>query len=253
MTTGRPSKSLPADEQARPKPLPDPPRNRDMQQHKHITRADQALETWFHGRREGVLVNGSGYLCRDRSEVTTSPYPDCVVAFDVDPERITATNGYVINEVGKPPEFVLEVASESTGHRDEGIKRTAYAVRGVGEYWRFDHTGGSYHTTALAGDRLVDGNYVPITINQEPDGVIWGYSPALELSLCWVDHELRFYDSVEGIYLPIQTELKAQRDAAEARATAVEDQRDAAQARAAEAQREAERLREQLRRLEPEP
>lgn len=257
MTTGRPSKSLPAEEQARPKPLPDPPRNRDMQQHKHITRVDQALETWFHGRRQGVLVNGSGYLCRDRSEARNSPYPDCVVAFDVDPEWITESNGYIINEVGKPPEFVLEVASETTGKRDEGVKRTAYAVRGVGEYWRFDHTGGSYHSTALAGDRLLDGNYVPITIHREPDGVIWGYSPALELSLCWVDHELRLYDPVEAVYLPIQTELKAQRDAAEARATAVEDQRNAAElratdaeARAAEARQEAEQLREQLRRLQ---
>ena len=229
MTTGWPLKKTPADQQIRPKPLPDPPRNPDMQQHKHITRADQALETWFHGRREGVLVNGNGYLCRERSEAATSPHPDCIVAFDVDPERITESNGYVINEVGKPPEFVLEVASNSTGKRDEDIKRTAYAARGVGEYWRFDHTGGNYHTTALAGDRLVDGNYVPFAINREPDGVIWGYSPALELSLCWVDHELRFYDPVEGIYLPMQTELKAQRDAA---------------------RREAERLREQLRRLQ---
>ena len=252
MTTGRSLKKTPADQQPRPKPLPDPPRNPDMQQHKHITRADQALETWFHGRREGVLVNGAGYLCRDRSEATTSPYPDCIVAFDVDPEWITESNGYVINEVGKPPEFVLEVASASTGRRDEGIKRTAYAARGVGKYWRFDHTGGNYHTTALAGDRLVDGSYVPITINREPDGVIWGYSPALELSLCWVDHELRLYDPVEDVYLPIQTELKAQRDTFEARAIAAEARRDAAEAHAAEALREAEQLREQLRRLQPE-
>ena len=239
MTTGRSFTGLAAGARSGLKPLPDPPRSHDMQQQKHITRADQTLETWFHGRRENVLVNGQGYLCRERREARTSPHPDCVVAFDVDAEGITETNGYVINEVGKPPEFVMEVASETTGERDYEIKRDQYAALGVGEYWRFDHTGGNYHDAALAGDRLVDGSYAPFPIIREPDGVIWGYSPTLELSLCWVDRELRFYDPVEGIYLPRQTELKAQRDAAEARA--------------AEAEREAERLREQLRRLQPDP
>ena len=238
MTAGRPLKTLPAEGRTRPEPLPDPPRSHDMQQQKHIARADQTLETWFHGRRERVLVNGQGYLCRERREARTSPHPDCVVAFDVDAEGITETNGYVISEVGKPPEFVMEVASRTTGERDYIVKREQYAALGVGEYWRFDHTGGNYHDVALAGDRLVDGSYAPFPITREPDGVIWGYSPTLELSLCWVERELRFYDPVEGIYLPGQLELKAQRDAAETR-------RDAAE-------REAERLREQLRRFKPE-
>ena len=238
MTAGRSLKALTADERSDLEPLPDPPRSHDMQQHKHITRTDQTLETWFHGRRERVLVNGQGYLCRERRDARSSPHPDCVVAFDVDAEAITETNGYVINEVGKPPEFVLEVASRTTGERDYILKREQYAALGVGEYWRFDHTGGNYHDVALAGDLLVDGSYIPFPITREPDGVIWGYSPTLELALCWVERELRLYDPVEGIYLPGQLELKAQRDAAEAR-------RDAAE-------REAERLREQLRRLKSE-
>ncbi len=212
-------------------PLPDPPRSYDMQQNKHIARTDQTLETWFHGRRERVLVNGQGYLCRERRDARRSPHPDCVVAFDVDARRITDSNGYVISEVGKPPEFVLEVASKTTGKRDYIQKRVSYASLGVGEYWRFDYSGGQYHDVALAGDRLVDGSYVPFPTTLETDGMIWGYSPTLELALCWVDQELLFYDPVEGIYLPTQLELKAQRD---------------------EAQREAERLREQLRRLKPE-
>ena len=245
MTAGRSLKTLTADERADLEPLPDPPRSHDMQQHKHITRADQTLETWFHGRRERVLVNGQGYLCRVRREARSSPHPDCVVAFDVDAESITETNGYVINEVGKPPEFVLEVASKTTGKRDYILKREQYAALGVGEYWRFDHTGGDYHDVALAGDRLVDGSYVSFPINREPDGVIWGYSPTLELALCWVERELRLYDPVESIYLPGQLELKAQRDDAETRAAGAEARRDAAE-------QEAERLRELLRRLKPE-
>ena len=109
-------------------PLPDPPRIPDIQQNKHITRADQTLDTWFR-RKPGTLVNGQGYLFPDRQNVRRSPYPDCVVAFDVDPERITATNGYVISEVGKSPEFVLEVASSTTGRRDYTVKWEQYAAR----------------------------------------------------------------------------------------------------------------------------
>lgn len=237
MTTQRSLETRLTEGQESLEPLPDPPRSYDMQQNKHIARTDQTLETWFHGRRERVLVNGQGYLCRERRDARSSPHPDCVVAFDVDAKRITDSNGYVISEVGKPPEFVLEVASRTTGKRDYIQKRVSYARLGVGEYWRFDYSGGRYHDVALAGDRLVDGSYVPFPITRETDGVIWGYSPTLELALCWMDQELLFYDPTEGIYLPNQLELKAQRDDAEARA--------------AEARQEAEKLREQLRRLQP--
>ena len=37
-----------------------------------------------------------------------SHYPDLLVAFDVDPAAYEASNGYVIAEQGKPPDFVLE-------------------------------------------------------------------------------------------------------------------------------------------------
>ena len=216
MTTGRPLKTelTPARQAAFPEPLPDPPRIPDMEQNKHLTRADQTLETWFHGRRESVLVNGQGYLCPDRRDVRRCPVPDCVVAFDVDPERIIDTNGYVISEVGKPPEFVLEVASRTTGRNNYTPKRDAYAALGVGEYWRFDHTGGRYHDSALAGDGLLNGTYAPILVTQDADGLIWGYSAALELDLCWDNGELRFYDPAGQENLPTQPELKDQRDAA---------------------------------------
>ena len=243
MTTQRPLKTSQGGRTARPEPLPDPPPLPDgMQQNKHITRADQTLETWFHGRRQGVLVNGQGYLFLERPVDRTSPRPDCIVAFDVKPERISdEDNGYIISNAGKPPEFVLEVASSSTGEQDYTDKRKSYTALGVGEYWRFDHTGGDYHDAPLAGDRLVDGVYVPIPLSREPEGVIRGHSADLDLDLCWDNGQLRFYDPVARAYLPTQPELKDQRDAAQARAIAAEDQRDAAQTRAitAEDQRDA--------------
>ena len=63
-------------------------------------------------------------------------------------------NGYVIEEVGKPPDLVMEVASASTGRNDYTEKRITYADLAVPEYWRFDYTGGAYHDAPLAGDRL---------------------------------------------------------------------------------------------------
>ena len=181
-------------------PLPDPPEVPRMQEHTHITRADQTLKTWFR-HRPGTLINGKGYVCQDRTNIRRSPYPDCVVAFDVDPERITATNGYVIVEVGKPPEFVLEFASSTTGRRDYTIKRESYAAMSVGEYWRFDHSDGRYHDVALAGDRLVNEAYEPIATTAEPDGTIWAHSEALGLDLCWRSGELLFRDPATGEFL----------------------------------------------------
>ena len=120
-------------------PLPDPPEVPRMQEHTHITRADQTLKTWFR-RRPGTLVNGKGYLCQDRTNIRRSPYPDCVVAFDVDPERITATNGYVDSgKFGKPPEFVLEFASSTNRSTETTASRgNVTPAMSVGEYWRFD-------------------------------------------------------------------------------------------------------------------
>ena len=111
-----------------------------------------------------------------------------VVAFGVDAASISPANGYVIEEVGKPPDFVLEVASEHTARRDYIVKRPLYAGLGVPEYWRYDHTGGRQYDGALAGDRLTaEGVYRPIELTTEADGVIWGYSDALSLSVCWVN------------------------------------------------------------------
>ena len=57
-------------------------------------------------------------------------------------ETYGATRPVEVDEVGKPPDLVLEVASESTGRRDYTFKRDGYEKMGVGEYWRFDPSGG---------------------------------------------------------------------------------------------------------------
>ena len=42
---------------------------------------------------------------------------------------------------GQAPDFVLEIASPSTGNRDVTEKRDGYAALGIPEYWRFDPKG----------------------------------------------------------------------------------------------------------------
>ena len=41
-----------------------------------------------------------------------------LVAFDADPANYKASNGYLISEQGKPPDFVLEIASRRTGREE---------------------------------------------------------------------------------------------------------------------------------------
>ena len=213
-------------------PLPDPPREPDMQQTVGIVAFHLALRLYF-ARRDDVLISGEGFLRHEATNNAERLAPDCVVAFGVSPEGIVARNGYVISEVGKPPDFVLEVASRSTGRRDYTVKREGYAGYGVREYWRFDHTGGRYHDVPLAGDMLVGDEYEPVIIHEEADGLLWGHSAVLGLELCWDDGQLRFRDPTTGEFLPTPEELHAEAQAAQTLAEAERAARESAEARTA--------------------
>jgi hypothetical protein len=118
---------------------------------------------------------------------------------------------------------------------DIGPKRVLYAQIGIGEYWRFDPTGGDLYGYALAGDLLADGSYQPVELTLGEDGVLWGYSPALDLCLCSRDGRLMFYDRNAGEYLNnIAEERAAHQQTAIQRDTALS---------------EVQRLREEIRRL----
>ncbi len=84
-----------------------------------------------------------------------------------------AADGYVIHEAGKPPGFALEAASHTTRRRgDTGPKQTLYAQIGIGEYWRSDPTGGARYGSSLAGDILTGGEYQPVELTTEKDGMV---------------------------------------------------------------------------------
>ena len=100
----------------------------------------------------GTLVSGGGYLRFDsRSPQTEWLVPDCAVALDVDSDSIMDSNGYDISEIGKPPDFVLEIASRSTGRNDYTTKRDIYERLKVLEYWRFDWDRRSVSRCGLGG------------------------------------------------------------------------------------------------------
>lgn len=167
--------------------------------------------------------------------------PDLLIAFNIDRAAVIASKGYSIEEQGKPPDFVLEIASEHTKRNDYEGKRTGYANFGVREYWRFDPTGGDYYPDGLAGDRLVDGVYVPVAIHRIGDDRYRGYSEALNLDVCWEYGQLRWRDPAVQRYIRTYDDAEARAEAAEARADAERQAREAAEARA-------DRLEEELKR-----
>ena len=182
-------------------------------------------------------VNGNTFLYYVEGNPRRFVSPDCYVVFDLSDAALESlslegNNTYLLWEVGKPPDFILEIGSPSTGNVDTGSKRDLYAELGVGEYWRYDGTGGDFYGEPLVGERLVDGEYQRFEMRYEDDGDVWAHSDALNLDLWWRDGELRFWDTVAGEWLLTQDEEHDGRLAersgrldAEARATAERDGR----------------------------
>ena len=92
------------------------------------------------------------------------------------------------------------------------------------EYWRYDATSGDFYGAPLIGERLVDGQYIPMTLSHESDGMVRGRSDALNLDLCWDDGELRFWDPEARRWLLNHEESEAARIAAENRLAELEAQ-----------------------------
>ena len=175
-------------------------------------------------RRPDVFLDSNTIICYDPDDLNVRVSPDVYLAFGVDSRAIRQRKLYLPWEVGKPPDWVLEVASSSTSREDVGRKRDIYAHIGVPEYWRFDPQDGEYHGQRLGGDRLVGGAYQPIELTTAPDGILKGYSAVLGLSLCWDDNWPRLYDPATGTYLEGWPEVWEAREAAEVRATEAEVQ-----------------------------
>ena len=202
----------------------------------------------------GSRVNGDTFIYYVEGDPRRSVSPDCYVIFGLSESALHSlslegNNTYLLWEVGKPPDFILEIGSPSTARADLGSKRDLYAELGVSEYWRYDATGGELYGEPLVGERLVDGEYSRIEMRHESDDRAGSHSETLNLDLWWVDGELRFWDPVAERWLLSQEEEQDGRLAAERRAEEEGAGRLAAQARAGAAENRVVELEAELRRL----
>jgi Uma2 family endonuclease len=232
--------------------FPDPPEISEdkMTNFDHLAANGNVHHLALHlGNPDTTLVAGERYLAlTPTQDMTGLRYPDLLIAFGVDPAAYHRRRAYVISDQGKPPDFVMEVASPSTRRTDATDKRNDYAALGIPEYWRFDETIGG-RLPKLAGDRLVGGEYEPIPVEELAEGMLQGYSTVLNLHLRWEQGWLGWYDPATGRHILTFTDERARADRAEAeldaeRAARIAEReaRVAAQARIADLE---ERLRSQ--------
>ena len=207
--------------------FPDPPEHHldKMTNFNHLAITGSAFHLIQHfGNPGATLVAGEHYLSpRPTQNMAGLKFPDLLIAFDVDPAAYYRRNAYVISEQGKPPDFVMEIASRRTGREDTGVKREVYAALDIPEYWRFDETG-RYHGERLAGDRLVGGEYRPLPIEQLSEDVLQGYSDVLDLNIRWHDGRLEWYDPATGRHIVTFDDERAGRIQAEARVRELEEE-----------------------------
>ena len=190
-----------------------------------MTSAQHLSETGLHhhlkqflGRPETTIVSGERYVVLQPG--APMRYPDLMVAFDTDPQAYLDSNGYIISEQGKPPDFVLEIASRHSGQIDVTEKRDFYESLEIPEYWRFDATG-EFHGAKLAGERLVGSRFEPILVTEPSQATTetWqGFSEALGLFLRWSQEELGFVDPSTGDHIATFDSLRRRAERAEVEA-----------------------------------
>ena len=107
-----------------------------------------ALDRYYQDR-EDVYVVGNLLLYYQRGDVSKSVSPDLMVVFGA-PKHTRSS--YRLWEEPKTPDFVLEIASESTYRAGRAEKRDLYAGMGISEYWQYDPVG-TYLDPPLLGFR----------------------------------------------------------------------------------------------------
>ena len=200
---------------------------------------------FFFSSRDDAAVSGDNFIYFEEGNLNARVAPDCFALFGGNVASLWANNRYLMWEVGKAPDFVLEIGSLSTWRNDLGDKRDLYARLGVVEYWMFDPSGGEHYGFALRGEMLVDGEYRPLDMREDADGGVWAHSAVLNLELHWREGRLRFYDPVGRRWLENMEETGSRAEFAEVRAESERSARVSAEARVAELEAELRRLRGQ--------
>ena len=222
-------------------PLPDPPEREpdDMTSVQHLGENGNLHHLiQYLGNAETTIVSGERYIVPVPGTPSNQRIaPDMLISFNADPALYRQDNSYVISRQGKPPDLVMEIASERTGKNDVEDKPDRYAALGIPEYWRFDETG-DFHGAKLAGDRLVQGRYEPIPMEEVEEGILQGYSAALGLLVRWERGQLRWHDPQTGEHIPTFEQERTRADAAEEAQAQGEQGRLVAEARVRELEAE---------------
>ena len=135
--------------------------------------------------------------------------PDVYVAFGVANRH---RRSYVVWEEGKPPDFVLEVASSFGRGQDAREKPASYAKMGVPEFFLYDPE--RQPEEELSGFELRGGAYRALPEERIAGGVAGVRSKVLGLYLCLkptgtepLDGSLCWYDPAAAEFLPTSHEL----------------------------------------------
>ena len=156
-----------------------------------LTDTVSALRVRYHGRSD-VYIAGDMLIYYRMNRPEFSVAPDVYAVFGALGNH--PRDSWLVWREGKAPDFVMEIASQSTWQRDRDAKRDIYAGMGVTEYWRYDPTG-RFFTPALVGERLVGGTYRRLPLATDAAGVLRCHSGILELDICVLPGlELRLYD-----------------------------------------------------------
>ena len=134
-------------------------------------------------------------------------------------EKYPRRSWMVWEEDGKYPDLIIELLSDSTTDTDKTLKRKLYQDRfRTHEYFWF-----SPDTLELAGFRLINQSYEPITANASG----WLWSEELELYLGIHENQLRCFSSDHQLILTaedaaLQAQQRADRLAAQLRSLGIE-------------------------------
>ena len=185
--------------------------------------------------RPDALIAPDIFVYPQRGNPRNRIAPDVLVAFGLGTH---SRSSYKVWEEGKPPDWVLEVASPSTSANDLDGKRRDYAAMGVPEYWLFDPKGDQFPPgmPRLQGLRLTAGTYRPLAARLA-DGKRVVRSEVLALEVRVEGELLRFRDPSSGtdVRHHAESEAAALREADLRRGAEAEAEQATARARAAEA------------------
>lgn len=206
-----------------------------------LTRILQLLEQFFRENPD-VYVSGDLLMYYVQGDPRKVVAPDALVSFGIG-QKLRRT--YLVWEEGKTPDFVMEMASETTYRNDLTEKMSLYADLGITDYFLCDIEG-LYLPTPLMGFTLVDDVYVPIRASA--DGSVHSSVLGLDFHLHLDDVRLYNPTTQQWVLTPEEAaEARADQESARADQEALTRQQETARAEAAEA--EAAALRAELARL----